>query len=60
VRILSTIVRPFVATVIDVGQNPPDGRSVTRELVIDNDSRLVTNTVDDLAQKPSGGVLITP
>jgi hypothetical protein len=46
--------------VIDVGQDPPDGRWVARELVRDNDPRLVTNTVDDLAQKPFGSVLITP
>ena len=38
-------------TVIDVGQDPLDGRWVPRELVGDDDSRLVANTVDDLAQE---------
>ena len=57
-RILSTIVQTFVTTVIDVGQDSPDGRWVTRELVGDHDSRLVTHTIDDLAQKPLGGMLI--
>ena len=49
-----------MATVIDVGQDSPHGRWVTRELVGDDDSRLVANTVDDPAQKPFGGMLITP
>ena len=59
-RILSTIVQAFVATVIDVGQDSPHCRWVTRELVGDDDSRLVAKTVDDPAQKPFGGMLITP
>ena len=57
--ILSAIVQAFVATVIDVGQDPPNGRRVARELVSDDHSRLVANTVDDLAQEPFGGMLIT-
>jgi hypothetical protein len=60
VRILSSIVQPFVATAINVGQDPPYGRRVTGEFVGDHNSRLVTDTVDDLAQKPFGGALITP
>src|SRR5215469_1265366 len=59
-RILSTIVQAFVAAVIDVGKDSLEGRWVTRQLVGDDDSRLVTNTVDDLAQKPFGGMLIPP
>ena len=59
VRILSPIVQAFVATVIDVGQVAPDRRRVTRELVGHDDSRLVANTVDDLAQEALGGMLIT-
>src|SRR5215469_16220584 len=60
VRILSTIVQAFVATVTDVGQDSPEGRWVTRQLVGDHDSRLVANTLDDLAQEPFGSMLIPP
>jgi hypothetical protein len=59
VRILSTIVQAFVVAVIDVGQDSPDGRWVSRELVGDDDSRLVANSGDDLLQEPFGGMLIT-
>ena len=58
VRILSTIVQAFVSTVIDVGQDSPEGWWITCELVGDNDSRLVANAVDDLAQEPFGSMLI--
>src|SRR5712692_2259084 len=58
VRILGTIVQAFVATVIDIGQDSPDGRWVTCELVGNDHSRLVADSVDDLTQKPFGGKLI--
>jgi hypothetical protein len=59
-RILSPIVQAFVPTVIDVRQDSPDDRWVTRQLVGDDDSRFVANTIDDLALKPFDAVLISP